>query len=220
MNETDGVIILSRALAACSLNFTTFPYKPIGGCADVHEKLDDWNGFPKSSCCQHALAVFAHALALNAMRDPSNAIFVPRAQWSDCSGPFRLQPNVSVQTCGFDDFYYGSSKCSNIHLTSIDRNVVEQCSLFGPSTSFDDACGSCTSAISSEVGKLLSGLEAERSDVEEAVCSVAVVVAVVAGTMNRTAGDDLDRCLPALRKPGIIHLLFYSARKNYVRSHV
>lgn len=114
---------------------------------------------------------------------------------------------MSVEACGFDDFYNGSSKCSNISLTSIDTSVVEQCSLLGSSPSFDVACGSCTSAISSEVGKLLSGLKAEGSGVEEAVCGVAVIVAVVAGTMNRTAGvgsDDLDRCLPALSKPGTV----------------
>ncbi|KAL1542543.1 non-specific serine/threonine protein kinase [Salvia divinorum] len=185
---------------ACRLDFTTFPYKPIGGCTDIRERLSDWNGYPKSSCCQHALAFFAHGLALRAVRDPSGAIFIPQSQWSDCSGPVSLQPAVSIHTCGFDDFYYGSSKCSSLHLTRVDKSVVERCSLFG-SSSFDDACGSCNSAIANEVGNLLDDLEAERNEVEEAMCRVAVVVAIMAGTINRTVGvesGDLGRCLLGL----------------------
>ncbi|XP_047942619.1 probable serine/threonine-protein kinase PBL28 [Salvia hispanica] len=167
---------------------------------DIHERLGDWKGYPKSSCCQHALAFFAHGLALRAARDPSGAIFVPQSQWSDCSGPVPLQPAVSINTCGFSDFYYGSSKCSSLHLTRVDKSVVDRCSLFGP-TSFDEACGSCNSAIENEVGKLLDDLAAERNDVEESVCRVAVIVAIMVGTNNRTVGiesGDLERCLPGL----------------------
>ncbi|XP_057779614.1 wall-associated receptor kinase-like 9 [Salvia miltiorrhiza] len=181
------------AFAACSLNFTSFPYKPMGGCTHIDEALGDWNGYPKSSCCQHALAFFAHALALHAA---GGAIFIPRSQWNDCSGPLPLQPGVSIRTCGFDDFYYGSSKCSTLHVTRIDGHVVERCSLFGNS-SFDDACGSCTSAISDEVENLLADLEAQGSHVEEAVCRVAVVVALMARTPV-IGSADLHNCLPAL----------------------
>ncbi|KAI3470397.1 hypothetical protein Pfo_027060 [Paulownia fortunei] len=186
---------------ACRLNFTAFPYKPIGGCTDVQEKLKDWNGFPKTSCCQNALIVFSHALALHAVNDPAGCIFVPLDQWSDCSGPFRLQPNVSVQTCGFDDFFYGSGKCSTLQLPNIDKNIVDKCSFSG-SSSFDDACGGCTSAISNEVDSLLADLKVEGNDTEEAICLVAVVISVVAGKMNHTSGiDDFNRCLPALATP-------------------
>ncbi|KAI3459072.1 hypothetical protein Pfo_015735 [Paulownia fortunei] len=186
---------------ACRLNFSTFPYRPIGGCTNVQEKLKDWNGFPKTSCCQNALIVFSHALALRASNDPAGNIFLRQGQWNDCSGPFHLQPNVTVQTCGFDDFFYGSGKCSTLQLANIDQNVVHQCFGFG-SSSFDDACGGCTSAISQALDKMLSDLKAEGSDSEKATCLVSLIVSVIAGKMNDSSGiDDFNRCLPGLAVP-------------------
>ncbi|KAL2227836.1 UNVERIFIED_CONTAM: hypothetical protein Sindi_2142300, partial [Sesamum indicum] len=187
---------------ACRLNFSTFPYRPIGGCTNVKEKLKDWNGFPKTSCCQNVLVVFSHALAVQAYRDPSGHIFVGREQWSNCSGPFHLQPEVSVQTCGFDDFFYGSGKCSTLRLSDVDHNVVLQCSRFG-SSSFGEACGGCTSAILIALDRMLHDMKVDTSDhTEKAVCLVSLIVSVIAGKTNNTSGiDDFDRCLPALAVP-------------------
>ncbi|KAL0298554.1 UNVERIFIED_CONTAM: protein STRUBBELIG-RECEPTOR FAMILY 8 [Sesamum radiatum] len=156
---------------ACRLDFSTFPYKPIGGCTDVKESLKDWSGFPKSSCCQNALLVFSHAL-------------------------------VSVQTCGFDYFFYGSSRCSTLQLSDINQYIGHQCSRFG-SSSFDDACESCTEAISTALDSLMKNLKIDRNDpTEKAVCLVSLIVLVIAGRINRTsATDDLDRCLPGLAVP-------------------
>ncbi|EYU39766.1 hypothetical protein MIMGU_mgv1a017632mg, partial [Erythranthe guttata] len=190
----------------CRLNFTAFPYKPIGGCTNVEENIKNWNTFPITNCCQNALLVFTNALALRLFNSPSDNIFLAKDQWSNCSGPFRPQQNVSVQTCGFDSFYYGSGKCSNLKLENIDKNVLEKCSIFGSSSSssFDDACGKCTNAISKEVDNLVAdlGVRGNISD-EKGVCLVAVVVSVLAGKMNlSTSADDFDRCLPALANPG------------------
>ncbi|KAL0298557.1 UNVERIFIED_CONTAM: putative leucine-rich repeat receptor-like protein kinase [Sesamum radiatum] len=187
----------------CRLNFSTFSYRPIGGCTTVKERLKDWNGFPKTSCCQNALVVFSHALAVQAYNDPLGNIFVGKDQWSNCSGPFRLQPHVSVQTCGFDDFHYGSGKCSTLQLSNVRYNIVLQCSRFG-SSSFDKACGGCTSAISKELDRMLHDMEVDRSDhTEKAVCLVSLIVSVIAGKMNNNTGiDDFNRCLPALAVPG------------------
>ncbi|KAI3459074.1 hypothetical protein Pfo_015737 [Paulownia fortunei] len=185
----------------CRLNFSTFPYRPIGGCTNVQEKLKDWNGFPKTSCCQNALIVFSHAIALQAYNDPAGNIFLGQDQWNDCSGPFHLQPNVSVQTCGFDDFFYGSGKCSTLQLSNVDQNVVHQCSHFGSSL-FNDACGGCTSAISEALDKLLGDLKIDGNDTEKATCLVSLIVSVIAGKMNDSSGiDDFNRCLPALAVP-------------------
>ncbi|KAK6156428.1 hypothetical protein DH2020_010676 [Rehmannia glutinosa] len=185
----------------CRLNFSTFPYRPQGGCTNVKEKLKDWNGFPKSSCCQNALIVFAHALALQAYNDPSGNIFLGQDQWNNCSGPFRSQPNVSAQTCGFDSFFYESGKCSTLELQDIDQNVVDRCSRFS-SSSFDDACGDCTSAITEALDKMLDDYKVKGSYTEKATCLVGIIVSVIAGKMNGTSGtDDFVRCLPDLAVP-------------------
>ncbi|KAK4433118.1 protein STRUBBELIG-RECEPTOR FAMILY 2 [Sesamum alatum] len=196
---------------ACRLNFSTFPYRPIGGCTNVKEKLKNWNGFPKTSCCQNTLVVLSHALAVQAYNHPSGNIFIEQDQWSNCSGPFRLQPDVSVRTCGFDGFFYGSGKCSTLHLSDIGHSVVLQCSRFGSSW-FDEACGGCTSAISKALDQMLHDMKVDGGDhTEQAVCLVSLIVSVIAGIMNNTSAiDDFDRCLPALAVPGGIIVLLDS----------
>ncbi|KAL0285872.1 UNVERIFIED_CONTAM: putative L-type lectin-domain containing receptor kinase V.6 [Sesamum calycinum] len=146
---------------------------------------------------------FSHALAVQLIMIHLGNIFVGKDQWSNCSGPFRLQPHVSVQTCGFDDFHYGSGKCSTLQLSNVRYNIVLQCSRFG-SSSFDEACGGCTSAISKELDRMLHDMEVDRSDhTEKAVCLVSLIVSVIAGKMNNNTGiDDFNRCLPALAVPG------------------
>ncbi|XP_073141260.1 uncharacterized protein [Henckelia pumila] len=196
--------------AVCGLNFSAFPYQPIGGCTRVQEQLQDWNGlFPKSTCCQNALLVFLHALALQALKSPTGYVFIAEDRWNDCSGPFTLQPNVSAHTCGFDHFYRGSGQCSTLQLSNIKTDVTGKCSLFS-SSSFDYACGNCTSAISKETDSLLDYLKVDKNDHgEKATCLVAVIASVIAEKMNGSSENgDFSRCLPDLVEPGETSIMF------------
>ncbi|KZV36425.1 putative receptor-like protein kinase [Dorcoceras hygrometricum] len=190
-------------MAGCDLDFSSYPYEPIGGCSRIQENLDDWNGFPRSTCCQNALLVLSHGLAHQALEAPSRNIFIDQYLWSDCSGPFTKQPNVSAHNCGFDGFYYGStSHCSTLKLPIFDKYIGDQCSLFS-SSSFDYACQNCTSAISSATNSLLQDLKADGSNsTERATCLVALIVSILAEKLNGSSGiDDFGRCLPALVIP-------------------
>lgn len=189
------------SLIACRLDFSAYPYRPIGGCNSVQESLSDWNIFPQTSCCQEALVVYARALALQAKNDSSGTIFISQDQWSDCgSAPFQLQSNVSVPNCSLDNFYYGSGACSTLKLSDIPQNVTDQCSMFG-SSSFDDACGACTAGISTALDPMLKSLSVKGNDTERATCLVSLIVSVIARKKNDTS-DDFERCLPALAGPG------------------
>ncbi|XP_073019038.1 wall-associated receptor kinase-like 21 [Primulina eburnea] len=197
----------------CGLNFSAFPYQPIGGCTLVEEQLKDWNGlFPKSTCCQNVLLVFLHALAFQALESPTGDIFIAKDHWNDCSGPFTLQPSVSAHNCGYDHFYRGSGQCSTLQLSNIKTNVTGKCSLFS-SSMFDYACGNCTSAISRETDSLLDHLKIDKSDhVEKATCLVAVIASVIAKEMNGSSETGgLNRCLPALVIPEQVNYI----RLNY-----
>ncbi|KZV24294.1 putative receptor-like protein kinase [Dorcoceras hygrometricum] len=199
--------------AVCGLNFSSFPYKPIGGCTEVEEKLEDWNGlFPKSTCCQNALLVFLHALALEAVNSPTGDIFISKDSWNNCSGPFTLQPNMSAHNCGYDQFYRGSGQCSMLQLSNITTKVTEKCSLFS-SSPFDYACGDCTSAVSGETDLLLDYLKVDKSDGnEKATCLVAVLSSVIANRMNGSSETgDFNRCLTALVEPEQVNYI----RLNY-----
>ncbi|KAL2549390.1 putative leucine-rich repeat receptor-like protein kinase [Forsythia ovata] len=186
--------------AVCRLDFSAYPYLPIGGCSRVEEKVKDWNGFPKTSCCQNALTVFSHALALNTHKDVSANIFLLEYQWKSCTEPFKLQPGVSIETCGFDSFFYGKGLCSKFQLSNIITEyqyVINQCSLFN-SSSFDDACGNCTAAIS----KARDDLSSQGNENDKATCMLAVIVSIIAENMNNTSIiNDFNRCLPALAVP-------------------
>lgn len=123
-------------------------------------------------------------------------------QWNECSTPFKLQPQLSVDSCGFGDFYNTSGKCTLLQLGTMDPEVTKQCSLFGIS-SFDDACGSCTHAMRTEVGKLVDDFDIKGSNTEKALCLVAVIVSVIATkTQNSSSIGDFDRCLPSLLTAG------------------
>ncbi|XP_057802199.1 probable receptor-like protein kinase At5g38990 [Salvia miltiorrhiza] len=190
----------SLGYSACSLDFYSYPYTPIGGCNGVGESPSDWNILPQTTCCQQALLVYARALALVARNSSSGAIFVGLDQWSQCyNTPFQLQPNVSVQSCGFDDFYYDSGACSTLTLANIDRNVTDQCSNFG-SYSYDVACKTCTRKISTALDAMVKFFNVKGNDTERATCLVSLIVSVMAGRKS-DASDDFERCLPALAGP-------------------
>ncbi|KAH6838097.1 hypothetical protein C2S53_001188 [Perilla frutescens var. hirtella] len=195
-------MLRSNALTACSLNFNPYPYRPIGGCNNVQESLSDWNIFPQTSCCQEALVVYARALALQANNGSSKAIFIDQDQWTDCdTTPFQVQSNVSIHNCSFDSFYYGSgAACSTLKLSDINHNVTDQCSDFSSSSSYDDACGTCTRGISTAVDTMLEGMKVKGNETERATCLVSLIVSVIARKKNETS-DDFERCLPALAGP-------------------
>ncbi|XP_047971650.1 probable receptor-like protein kinase At3g17420 [Salvia hispanica] len=183
---------------ACTLNFTTHPYRPLGGCHSVKESVSDWNIFPRTSCCQEALIVYAQALALVAKNSSSGTIFLSQEQWNDCtSAPFQLQPNMSTESCGFNNFYYGSGKCSMLKLSDIDPNVTSQCSSF---VSYDEACGICMKKISTALDTMMESMDVKGNDTERATCLVGLIVSVIAGKKS-DASDDFERCLPALAGP-------------------
>lgn len=169
----------------------------------MQENLDDWNGFPVSTCCQNALIVLSYGLAHQALLNPSRTIFVDEDLWNDCSGPFRQQPNVSANNCGFDGFYYGNGPCTTLQLPIFDKYIGDRCSLFS-SLSFDHACESCTSAMSNATDSLLGDLKADRrNNADRATCLVALIVSVIAEKLNGSSeNDDFSRCLPALVLPG------------------
>ncbi|KAL1552137.1 putative receptor-like protein kinase [Salvia divinorum] len=197
----------SFAYSACTLDFTAYPYRPLGGCHGAKESVSDWNIFPRTSCCQEALVIYAHSLALVAKNSSSGTIFLSQDQWTECTGaPFQLQPNVSIQNCGFNNFYYGSGKCSMLKLSDIDPNVTSQCSSFG-SYSYDEACGICTRKISTALETMMVGLDVKGNDTERATCLVGLMVSVIAGKKS-DASDDFERCLPALAGP---------APQNYIK---
>ncbi|KAG6388169.1 hypothetical protein SASPL_153368 [Salvia splendens] len=172
--------------------------QPLGGCNGVKESVSDWNISPRTSCCQEALIVYAHALALVAKNSSSGTIFLSQDQWTDCTrAPFQLQPNMSIESCGFNNFYYGSGKCSMLKLSDIDPNVTSQCSSFA---SYDEACGICTKKISTALDTMMESLDVKGNDTERATCLVGLMVSVIAGKKNG-ASDDFERCLPALAGP-------------------
>lgn len=169
-------------------------------CKGLKEKKNKWNGFPSNPCCRNALSALSRALALHA--NGTNSIFIPEDQWRNCSGPFRRQPSVSVQSCGFDDLFSGSSICSRLSLSTIIgtdeyKTAADSCSAF-EAISFDDACSTCVTAIAEARERLLNDFQVSKSDTERVICGVAIIVAVSVEKFNRSFADDFYSCLPAL----------------------
>ncbi|MCD7450428.1 hypothetical protein HAX54_006063 [Datura stramonium] len=188
----------------CGLNFTSSPYKPSGECiAADQEIIHEWDSFPTTRCCQNTLNFFSQALAKQAIQQ-GNGLFLQGDQWGHCaSGPFKHQPSVSINKCGLDPLYQGSSQCSSLSLTDIvqDQNfkdVRDNCSGFS-SSNFDDACRDCTTAIKSTRDHFLHQFNAKDNETEKAICLVAVVISVATAKLNDPSlMDDFFRCLPAL----------------------
>lgn len=66
--------------------------------------------------------------------------------------------------------------------------------------SYDDACNSCTRAITECRNQLLSELVPEISETESEVCSLAIVIFIAAEKMLKSVSsvDDFYSCLPLL----------------------
>ncbi|KAJ8558464.1 hypothetical protein K7X08_005230 [Anisodus acutangulus] len=131
-------------------------------------------------------------------------LFLHEDQWEQhCSGPFKRQSSVSIDKCGLGSLYQGSSQCSSLSLTNIvqDQNfkdVRDKCTP-GFSSSFDDACKDCTSAIRSARDHFLDQFDARDNRTERATCVVAIIISVATTKLNDPSSmDDFLSCLPAL----------------------
>ncbi|XP_022743801.1 probable serine/threonine-protein kinase PBL7 [Durio zibethinus] len=188
-------------VAACMLNFTSYPYQPSGDCIGDHEKIKLWGSISSTLCCRNALIAFSEALAVQLHRTNGD-IFVQRGAWRKCDGPFLRQESVSIHSCGFDDFYYGNSQCSSLSLTEIKsepsyQDALKACSNIG--SSFDDSCKKCTDAIRNAVENQLELLQREKNHTERAICGLAVVISVAAPTVdNHPFIADLFSCMSSL----------------------
>lgn len=187
---------------ACVLDFTSFPYQPQGECIDTPRKIKEWASYPTSLCCRNALTVLGKALALQASTPGEGNIFIEENQWRNCSGPFQRQPNVSIQTCGLNHLFHGSSKCSGLSLQNMTNDSIfvqaaNNCSQFG--YNFNKHCENCITAIITARDHLVDHLDVTGNSTEKAICGVAVVISIAATRMNDLSFvDDLYQCVPAL----------------------
>lgn len=189
--------------AACVLNLNSFPYQPQGECLNKPRKISAWNSITTPLCCSTALGVFGKALALQVTLDKNaDSVFIHKEKWENCSGPFLRQSSVSINSCGFENLYFNSSKCSALPLSYMTNDdyfhqALQNCSQFG--YSFNSDCRSCTTAISSAKDHFLDVLNVLGNYTEEATCGVAIVVSIAAQRISDPLYiDDLFRCISAL----------------------
>ncbi|XP_038991985.1 uncharacterized protein LOC120115324 [Hibiscus syriacus] len=113
------IAFASPSLADCTLNFTSHPYLPSGDCIGDNGKVNLWGTISSHLCCRNALNAFTQVLAVRANQTPDSAIFIGQDSWKQCNSPFPTQQLVSIESCGFSNFYSGSSKCSSLSLSQI-----------------------------------------------------------------------------------------------------
>ncbi|XVE90079.1 hypothetical protein DITRI_Ditri20bG0048300 [Diplodiscus trichospermus] len=198
--------------AGCVLNFTSFPYLPSGNCIAENGKVKLWGSISSTLCCKNALNAFSQVLAARANETQDSSILLEQDAWSKCSSPFSSQKSVSIHSCGFDNFYSGSSKSSSLSLSYIQGTpfylqAVDLCSKL--SSSFDISCKNCIDAISKVVENLLELSEVERNNTEGTICNLAVVISVAAANAaDSSFGADLFSCMSSLddSDPGYIKL--------------
>ncbi|XVE62652.1 hypothetical protein DITRI_Ditri06bG0136100 [Diplodiscus trichospermus] len=198
--------------ADCVLNFTSYPYQPSGNCLGKNGKVKLWGSISSNFCCQNALNAFSQVLAVRANDAKDSIIFIEQDSWRKCDSPFSSQESVSIHSCGFDDFYSGSSKCSNLSLEEIQRNpfypqAIHFCSNLR--SSFEDSCKNCTEAIGMTVENLLQLLQAQKRSLDRTICNLAVVISVAAANATDSSfGANLFSCMSSLDDfdPGYIRL--------------
>ncbi|XVF30922.1 hypothetical protein REPUB_Repub16aG0100300 [Reevesia pubescens] len=196
----------------CALNFSSYPYLPSGNCIGESEKVILWGSISSTLCCRNALNAFSQALAARANDTQESTIFIEPDSWTKCNSSFPTQKSVSIQSCGFDNFYSGSSECSNLSLSDIQRNpfytqAVDICSKL--SSSFENSCKNCTEAIANVVGNLLQLLQGQQSSRERTICNLAAVISVAAADATDSSfGANLFSCMSSLDDfdPGYIKL--------------
>ncbi|XP_047341658.1 probable LRR receptor-like serine/threonine-protein kinase At5g48740 [Impatiens glandulifera] len=190
----------------CGLNFSTLPYEPTGDCILHEVKVDLWGIISSKICCQNALSVFSQALSIR-IKNNSNengSVFLDEDQWKKCNQPF-IQPSVSISSCGFDNLFNGSSKCSSKSFSAFKqlggyKDALQKCSQVKANVSFDATCGECNAAISDMKNGLLDDLNVDNNGVEKAGCGVAIVISIAVGRLlndGNSSNDDFYRCLSA-----------------------
>ncbi|XWS57816.1 hypothetical protein CRYUN_Cryun09bG0206000 [Craigia yunnanensis] len=198
--------------ADCVLNFTSYPYLPSGNCIGENGKVKLWGSISSTLCCRNALNAFSQVLAARANDTQDSSILVEQDSWRKCNSPFTSQESVSIHSCGFDNFYSGSSKCSSLSLSQIQRNpfylqAVDLCSNL--SSSFDISCKNCTDAIAKVVVNLLELLQGQSNNTERTICNLAGVISVAAvNAADSFFGANLFSCMSSLDDfdPGYIKL--------------
>ncbi|KAE8667515.1 Nodulin MtN3 family protein [Hibiscus syriacus] len=153
----------------CPLNFTSYPYLPSGDSSGHNGKVILWDMISSHLCCRNALNAFAQVLAVRANQTPDGTIFIGQDSWKQCSSPFPTQQLVSIETCGFSNFYSGSSMCTNLSLSQIQGSplyleAVKLCSNL--SSSFQRSCRNCTDAIAKVAEFLLQLLQKQTNSTE------------------------------------------------------
>ncbi|TYH60101.1 hypothetical protein ES332_D08G269700v1 [Gossypium tomentosum] len=202
----------SPDVADCSLNFTSYPYLPSGNCIGENGKVILWGSISSHLCCRNALNALFQVLAVRANQIPDSIIFIGQDSWNQCNSPFPSQPLVSLHSCGFDNFYSGSSKCSNLSLSQIQGSppyleAVKLCSDL--SSSFDNTCKNCTDAIEKVAESLLALVQRQKDHTERTLCSLAAVLSVAAANVTDSSfGPNLFSCMSSLDDfdPGYIKL--------------
>jgi len=182
------------------LKFNTSQYVAMDECTVVNEHIYMWgeDGFPTTLCCRNALTIVSNALATQALSS-GGQIFLSQDQWQRCSQSFHPQPGLSLDSCGFDNLYRGSSICSSFILQDV-RTLQQYQDAFGKCSHFNQpfgpSCADCTSGISNVRDTLYSQVDKHNNDTERAICGVAAIVALAAGSPNDPLVDKFLRCLP------------------------
>ncbi|XP_004494769.2 probable serine/threonine-protein kinase PBL22 isoform X2 [Cicer arietinum] len=199
----------------CVLDFKAYEneYMQFVECGDVKEDISKWgaDGFPTTLCCRNALTLLSEAMA-SSLHNSSGQLFLSQQQLLNCKTSFQPQQGMSLSSCGFDNIYFGSSKCSSLVLLDVQDlsqySDVSKCSHFDHS--FDESCADCTSTIMS-VRDGLYGKVMDKDDnnvTERAICGIAALVAVAAKQQDDPfLADKFLRCLPLTtrynKKPAI-----------------
>uniref|UniRef100_A0A1D1XQM1 Zinc finger protein GLI1 n=1 Tax=Anthurium amnicola TaxID=1678845 RepID=A0A1D1XQM1_9ARAE len=190
--------------AGCVLDFSKYPYTPAGECVGVNDsKVRAWGSIETTRCCENALVTLSQALASRA--NWTSQIFLTREDWEGCDHAFHPEPAVSISSCGFSDLYGGSTRCSSLDLASLRQNntyhysdAVGRCSQI-TAPAFERECRGCIDGLLEMRNGIIKQLEVEGNNTEEAVCGVAVIVAVAAsGIWDSRWVHGLYSCLPAL----------------------
>ncbi|KAG2696787.1 hypothetical protein I3760_07G075300 [Carya illinoinensis] len=204
--------------ADCSLFNSTDPLYPVPNYKEypkcrsgIHEKVDNWNNFPKTLCCRNRLDIWSQYMALYARRTQANNLLASEDLLETCFHPIpSINPKLSLNiSCGIENIFYGSSQyCSKLSLSTVKEEesygiTLEKCSFV--SDTFEEAsCANCTSPIL-DLGETLltrSEVEDKKNNTERSICAVAAVISVAAGQSDEVDGwamiDNFYRCLPAL----------------------
>ncbi|KAK8498385.1 hypothetical protein V6N12_011428 [Hibiscus sabdariffa] len=196
------IAFASPSLADCTLNFTSYPYLPSGDCSGENGKVILWGSISSHLCCRNALNDFAQVLAVRANQTPDSTIFIEQDSWKQCNSPFPTQELVSIDSCGFNNFYSGSSKCTSLTLSQIQGSppyleAVKLCSNL--TSSFQSSCRNCTDSIAKVALFPFQPFEPQTDGTERTLCNLAAVLSVAAANATDSSfGANLFSCMSSL----------------------